>query len=243
MLRVLLMFIALAVLPGCVAGKPETAALPAVAPQDGGNEDEAAAAVSDMLRLITGRALGTPYVRGGTSLNGFDCSGFVQWTYRKLGVELPRTAREQSEAGWEVSLDDLRIGDIVTFRHPRRGWHCGIYMGDGKFVHSPSRRKLVRYSSLSAPYFRDRFVVARRVLKAGEHPDFEAVAGRLALAESEKRLAPDRPGRKAAAKGAGKARSAAAKGKKPDKAAKNRASGVVGAKKNSPGKEDRRARI
>lgn len=79
-------------------------------------------------------ALGTPYVRGGTSRNGFDCSGFVQWTYKSAGVQLPRTAREQSVLGTPIDADEMVAGDIVAFRHPRRGYHTGIYLGDGKFI-------------------------------------------------------------------------------------------------------------
>lgn len=108
-------------------------------------------------------ALGTPYVFGGTSLNGFDCSGFVQWAYRNVGISLPRTAREQSAFGVPVEMEDMVAGDIVTFRHPRRGYHTGIYVGDGKFIHSPRPRKDVRIASLSDPYFSKTFTGARRV--------------------------------------------------------------------------------
>lgn len=114
----------------------------------------------------TSTALGTPYARGGTSLNGFDCSGFVQWTYRQVGLSLPRTAREQARVGLPVAREELRLGDIVAFRHPRRGYHTGIYMGGGKFIHSPRARRPVSYDSLDAPYFSRTYLGARRVLPA-----------------------------------------------------------------------------
>ena len=109
-------------------------------------------------------ALGTPYVRGGTSTDGFDCSGFVQWTFNQVGVKLPRTAREQSRVGRLIrNVDDMQVGDIVAFRHPKRGYHTGIYVGDGKFIHSPRKRTRVRINALADPYFSGTFLGARRV--------------------------------------------------------------------------------
>ena len=114
-------------------------------------------------------ALGTPYVRGGTSTNGFDCSGFVQWTYNQVGIKLPRTAREQSQVGHAIrNVDDLQVGDIVAFRHPKRGYHTGIYVGDGKFIHSPRKRTTVRINNLDDPYFSGTFLGARRVQVSNE---------------------------------------------------------------------------
>lgn len=108
-------------------------------------------------------ALGTPYVRGGTSRQGFDCSGFVQWSYRHVGIHLPRTAAEQARVGRRVSHKDMQPGDIVTFHHPKRGYHSGIYVGDGKFIHSPRTGSSVRINSLDDPYFSKSFLSARRV--------------------------------------------------------------------------------
>lgn len=116
-------------------------------------------------------AIGTPYVRGGSTPGGFDCSGFVSWAFKNVGVQLPRTAREQSVVGERISnIEDMRAGDIVAFRHPRRGYHTGIYVGDGKFIHSPRKRTRVRINSLSDPYFSKTLLGARRVtLGSGEN--------------------------------------------------------------------------
>lgn len=113
-------------------------------------------------------AIGTPYVLGGSAPGGFDCSGLVQWAYNSVGVSLPRTAREQASVGQKVrDVKDMRAGDIVAFRHPKRGYHTGIYVGDGKFVHSPRKRTSVRINSLSDPYFRTTLLGARRVNLSG----------------------------------------------------------------------------
>ena len=113
-------------------------------------------------------AIGTPYVPGGMSPGGFDCSGFVCWAYKSVGVNLPRTAREQSVVGKRINnVDDMQVGDIVAFRHPRRGYHTGIYVGDGKFIHSPHRRTTVRINSLDDPYFKGTFLGARRIKTDG----------------------------------------------------------------------------
>ncbi|MDR2726813.1 MAG: C40 family peptidase, partial [Deltaproteobacteria bacterium] len=155
-----------------------------------------------------------------------------------MGIKLPRTAREQSQVGRSVGRDDLRAGDIVAFRHPRRGWHSGIYMGDDQFVHSPRRRQQVRYSSMSNPYFRAHFVAARRVLEDGADLDYEAIARRVALAESEKRPSREEPGRELPKKRKS-ASQKSAKGKKTDKARGKAGAGAT----TFSGKDDRGVRL
>ncbi|MDE7372312.1 MAG: C40 family peptidase [Desulfovibrio sp.] len=159
-------------------------------------------------------AIGTPYVLGGSNPGGFDCSGFVHWAYRNVGVKLPRTAREQSVVGESIrNIEDMRAGDIVAFRHPKRGYHTGIYVGDGKFIHSPRKRTRVRINSLSDPYFSKTLLGARRVsIGSGEN----------LVAQAESRLAVYADARETR-KGARAATvaSASAKGSKAAKAGKS----------------------
>lgn len=131
--------------------------------------------------------IGTPYVMGGERPGGFDCSGLVKWAYNNMGVALPRTAREQSVVGQKVkNVKDMRAGDIVAFRHPKRGYHTGIYVGDGKFVHSPRKRSHVRINSLSDPYFKSTLLGARRVSLDGSEDLLAQAESRLRKLVAEK---------------------------------------------------------
>lgn len=147
------------------------------------------AARIDQLLDTANSAIGTPYVRGGTTTKGFDCSGFVRWAYQDIGVQLPRTAREQSVVGEAISgNEELQKGDIVAFRHPRRGYHTGIYVGDRKFIHSPRRRSSVRIASLDDPYFSKTFLGARRISLDGNEDLMAQSKERLKLQAEERNV-------------------------------------------------------
>ena len=93
--------------------------------------------------------LGTAYVYGGsTPQTGFDCSGLVQWAHAQAGVSVPRVSYEQAASGVAVSRSQLRPGDVVCFNSPVS--HVGVYVGDGKFIHSPKTGDVVKLTSLSA---------------------------------------------------------------------------------------------
>jgi cell wall-associated NlpC family hydrolase len=111
--------------------------------------------------------LGVPYKRGGnTAETGFDCSGFVRAIYEKtVGLVLPRRANEQAAATEAIDKKDLRPGDLVFFNTMKRAFsHVGIYVGEGKFIHSPKPGAQVRVEDMGQNYWQRRFDGARRVL-------------------------------------------------------------------------------
>ncbi|HSE80173.1 MAG TPA: peptidoglycan-binding protein [Gaiellaceae bacterium] len=121
----------------------------------------AASSRGERVAAIAQRYLGIPYRWGGESPStGFDCSGFVQFVFSRVGVSLPRVVSAQYRAGRAVARSALRPGDIVFFNGLG---HDGIYIGGNRFVHSPSSGDVVKISTITG-YYADRWVGARRVL-------------------------------------------------------------------------------
>ena len=114
--------------------------------------------------------LGLRYSRGGSSVNGMDCSAFVRKVFSIFDIDLPRTAREQFQVGYGVAREALEMGDLVFFKRSkvRRPTHVGIYIGDGQFIHTSLRKRRVEIDNLESRYFSTRFIGAKRIEEAKE---------------------------------------------------------------------------
>jgi cell wall-associated NlpC family hydrolase len=107
---------------------------------------------------------GVPYRAGGTTRNGFDCSGFTRYVFGKHGIDLPRSVSEQVHEGKAVRRRDIAAGDLLFFKtEGRTANHVAISIDGEQFVHAPSSKGVVRVESLDTTYWSSRFVGARRV--------------------------------------------------------------------------------
>lgn len=122
---------------------------------------------SDVLSRAV-NVLGTPYRWGGSSPSkGFDCSGLVKYAFNDIDeIDLPRTSNAMAQGhGIKVDRDDLKPGDLIFFNiKSRRVNHVAIYLGNDRFIHAPRTGKRVSIDTLNKPYWRSRYVVAKRVL-------------------------------------------------------------------------------
>lgn len=130
-------------------------------PQSASGEEKAQLLVDYAMEF-----LGVPYVWGGTSPSGFDCSGLVYYVYGKFDEKLYRVACDMLKNGTAVSFDDMKPGDIVLFWNQERYQsinHVGIYVGDGNFIHAPQTGDVVKITTLESGYYQKTLYAVRRI--------------------------------------------------------------------------------
>lgn len=128
-------------------------------PQAGASQGRS---VGESVAGIALRLKGVPYVYGGSTPAGFDCSGLVYYAYAQAGVQVPRTARAQLDAATKISPDRAQPGDLLFF-HTQAGWHVAIYLGNDKFIHAPWPGIPVSTASLRDEFYREKLKAAGRV--------------------------------------------------------------------------------
>lgn len=155
----------------------DTAGSVAAESKDTATTDAGATPATDRVPVVQVREMlihalslvGVNYRYGGSSIErGFDCSGFVRFVFNQaLSMELPRSSYEMSRLGRAVDAAALEPGDLVFYNTLRRRFsHVAIYLGDGRFVHAPSRGKQVEIVDMTDRYWQKRFNGARRLVKA-----------------------------------------------------------------------------
>jgi cell wall-associated NlpC family hydrolase len=163
-----LLIVLLTVMTGACAargGAPVPRPFPGAALPPGAGEPAPTAppAETDVVRTAL-QFLGVPYRNGGSDPSGFDCSGFIQYVFAQHGAVLPREVRDQYDAGRKIDLDEVQPGDLVFFETVSRGAsHVGLVIGEGRFVHAPSSRGVVRVEPYTGTYWSRRLVGARRM--------------------------------------------------------------------------------
>lgn len=123
-----------------------------------------AVSLGQQIATYAQKFVGYPYVYGGTSPSGFDCSGFVQYIYRQFGYSINRTATAQLANGTSVSYNNMQPGDLVFFGSGSSACHVGLYIGNNKIVHAANSQKDVCITDLSDSWYANRYMGARRIV-------------------------------------------------------------------------------
>lgn len=128
------------------------------------DKEEVSSGSSKSSRLISlaKSKLGHKYVWGATGPSTFDCSGLTSWCYKQIGINIPRTSREQGRAGKSISKSNLQPGDLIFFNNPIS--HVGMYIGDGNMIHAPKPGDVVKIVSIHSSYYTSRYNTSRRFL-------------------------------------------------------------------------------
>jgi cell wall-associated NlpC family hydrolase len=164
---------AIAMLLAACAGQPvetvrQTRPVESTARTESPVRDDTGSRRSDAGNAVTRLALslvGTPYVFGGETPAGFDCSGLVFYTYVASGFDVPRTSLAQYRSARKIALADATPGDLVFFQDQAQLSHVGIYLGADRFVHAPATGRTVSIARLSEPYYQKHLVGVGRLAR------------------------------------------------------------------------------
>lgn len=130
------------------------------------SRDQAPNRLAKQITSLAKQLSNVPYVWGGSSPNGFDCSGYIYYIFHYFNLELPRMADEQYEVGLSIKRSELQEGDLVYFSTYLPGpSHVGLYIGGNKFIHASSAAGKVIITPLTAAYYQANYIGARRVIK------------------------------------------------------------------------------
>lgn len=143
---------------------PTAVAVPEPVPSVESTVGETTAPLRERAARHATALIGVPYRYGGATPEGFDCSGLVHYAFAKAGRIVPRDSLSQKTYGARLDrADALLPGDLLFFRRGKRAMHVALYIGDGRFVHAPSRGGAVRVDPFDAPHWKARFIEARRI--------------------------------------------------------------------------------
>ncbi|MDP4170908.1 MAG: C40 family peptidase, partial [Bacillota bacterium] len=135
-----------------------------VVPFLGSVASNAEAAEKQDLTDYAKKFIGVPYSWGGSTPQGFDCSGFLTYVYKEYGIQLPRTSAEQYAQGQDIDSEEMVPGDLVFFTTYKQGpSHAGIYLGDNKFIHASPQG--IEIASLQSGYYKTRYLGAKRYIQ------------------------------------------------------------------------------
>ena len=133
------------------------------APQAGKGKEVRAVDVGSRAAHVAYQQVGAPYLYGGNSPRGFDCSGLVHFSYSAAGFSVPRTTGALWRTAQPIARSNLRPGDVLFFDIDGKMSHVGLYVGEGRFVHAPSSGRSVTVASLDSPYYARSFIRAGRL--------------------------------------------------------------------------------
>ncbi len=138
---------------------------PAVSTISAATSSSSSSALGQQIADLAKKYVGYPYVHGGSSPKGFDCSGFTSYIYRQFGINIARTVKGQLNNGRKVSRSEVKPGDILIYdTHGKGASHACLYIGNGNFVHASTPKSGVKINNMNQNYYKNRLVACVRIV-------------------------------------------------------------------------------